>query len=103
MNKKESSFRTLKMAAWLSWQIESNWTDPFLFAVYSIIKPISAAFMIVIMYSIITQGDFNSPTFAFLFLGNALYQYVPALLSRYRRKVTVLLLSADAALSSLPG
>lgn len=81
MNKKESSFRTLKMAAWLSWQIESNWTDPFLFAVYSIIKPISAAFMIVIMYSIITQGDFNSPTFAYLFLGNALYQYVPALLS----------------------
>ncbi|MBM3136565.1 MAG: hypothetical protein FJZ98_00050 [Chloroflexi bacterium] len=77
----ESSLRTLKIAAWLSWQIESNWTDPFLFAVYSIIKPVSAAFIIVIMYSIITQGDFSSPTFAYLFLGNALYQYVPALLS----------------------
>jgi ABC-2 type transport system permease protein len=81
MKKSEDTFRTLKIAAWLSWQIESNWTDPFLFAVYSIVKPVSGAFIIVIMYSIITNGDFSSPTFAYLFLGNALYQYVPALLS----------------------
>lgn len=81
MKKTNASIRTLKIAAWLSWQIESNWTDPFLFAVYSIVKPVSAAFIIVIMYSIITNGDFASPTFAYLFLGNAFYQYVPALLS----------------------
>ena len=27
-------------AAWLGWQIESNWADPFLFAIYSIARPI---------------------------------------------------------------
>ncbi|MEN9564663.1 MAG: hypothetical protein RIR73_2907, partial [Chloroflexota bacterium] len=36
-----TSWRSFRMAAWLGWVIESNWTDPFLFAVYSIVKPIS--------------------------------------------------------------
>ena len=35
--------RSFRMAAWLGWQIESNWTDPFLFAVYSIVKPLAGA------------------------------------------------------------
>ena len=37
------SLRSFKVAAWLGWQIESNWTDPFLFAVYSIVKPLASA------------------------------------------------------------
>ncbi len=28
-----SLWRSFWVAAWLGWQIESNWTDPFLFAV----------------------------------------------------------------------
>ncbi len=43
------ALRSFKVAAWLGWQIESNWTDPFLFAVYSIIKPLSSAAILVIM------------------------------------------------------
>ena len=31
------TLRSFKVATWLGWQIESNWTDPFLFAVYSIV------------------------------------------------------------------
>ena len=27
-------WRSFRMATWLGWQIESNWTDPFLFAIY---------------------------------------------------------------------
>ena len=38
----KANLRTLKYAAWLGWQMESNWTNPWLFAIYSIIKPISA-------------------------------------------------------------
>lgn len=64
------------MAAWLGWQIESNWTDPFLFAVYSIIKPLASAAIIVVMYSVITRGDFENPLFAYIYLGNAFYMYV---------------------------
>jgi len=38
MNRSEAS-RSFSMATWLGWQVESNWTDPFLFAIYVIIKP----------------------------------------------------------------
>jgi ABC-2 type transport system permease protein len=73
---RKSFWRSFKIAAWLGWQIESNWTDPFLFAVYSIIKPLAGAAILVVMYSIITQGNFDSPLFPYMYLGNAFYMYV---------------------------
>jgi len=69
------------MATWLGWQIESNWTDPFLFAVYSIIKPLAGAAILVVMYGVITRGDFDQPMFAYLYLGNAFYIYVGAVMT----------------------
>jgi ABC-2 type transport system permease protein len=74
-------WRSFKNAAWLGWQIESNWTDPFLFAIYSIVKPISSAAILVVMYSIITQGDFEDPVFSYIYLGNAFYIYVGAVMA----------------------
>jgi ABC-2 type transport system permease protein len=73
--------RSFRMAAWLGWQIESNWTDPFLFAVYSIIKPLAGAAILVVMYSIITSGNFSDPIFTYIYLGNAFYLYVGAVMS----------------------
>ena len=74
-------WRSFRTAAWLGWQIESNWTDPFLFAIYSFIKPISTAAILVVMYGIITQGNFESPIFAYMYLGNAFYIYVGAVMA----------------------
>jgi ABC-2 type transport system permease protein len=73
--------RSFRVAAWLGWQIESNWTDPFLFAVYSIIKPLAGAGILVVMYSVITNGDFASPIFSYIYLGNAFYIYVGAIMT----------------------
>ena len=73
--------RSLKTAAWLGWQIESNWTDPFLFAVYSFIKPIAGAAILVVMYSVITDGAFSDPTFAYIYLGYTFYIYVGAVMT----------------------
>lgn len=73
--------RSFLSASWLGWKIESNWTDPFLFAIYSIIKPLAGAGILVLMYSIISDQNFTNPMFAYLYLGNAFYQYVPAVLS----------------------
>ncbi|MEN6434210.1 MAG: ABC transporter permease [Anaerolineaceae bacterium] len=78
MNKALHSFKT---AAWLGWKIESNWTDPFLFTIYSIVKPLASAGILVVMYSVIAQSDFASPIFAYLYLGNAFYQYVGAVMA----------------------
>ncbi|MBM3145264.1 MAG: ABC transporter permease [Chloroflexi bacterium] len=71
-----TKIRTFRIAAWLGWQIESNWTDPFLFAVYSIAKPLAGAAILVVMYSIITNKAFDTPIFPYIYLGNAFYMYV---------------------------
>lgn len=76
-----TSWRSFRMAAWLGWLIESNWTDPFLFAVYSIVKPVSGAAILVVMYGIITQGNFESALFPYIYLGNAFYIYVGAVMT----------------------
>ena len=68
--------RSFRIAAWLGWQIESNWTDPFLFAIYSIAKPLAGAAILVVMYSIVTNGNFDTPIFPYIYLGNAFYMYV---------------------------
>ncbi|OGO66511.1 MAG: hypothetical protein A2030_01410 [Chloroflexi bacterium RBG_19FT_COMBO_50_10] len=73
--------RSFRMAAWLGWQIESNWTDPFLFAIYSIIKPLAGAAILVVMYSVITSGNFASPIFSYIYLGNAFYIFVGAVMT----------------------
>lgn len=74
-------WQSFKMAAWLGWKIESNWTDPFLFAVYSIVKPLSGAAILVIMYSVITQGNFSAAIFPYIYLGNAFYGYVASVMT----------------------
>lgn len=73
---RSEAIRSFKTAAWLGWQITSNWTDPFLFAIYSIIRPISRAAILVVMYGVITQGNFTNPLFPYIYLGNAFYTYV---------------------------
>lgn len=63
-----------KSSFFLGWKIESNWTDPFLFTIYSLIKPLSSAFILMIMYIIISQGKIQE-TLPPLIIGNALHLY----------------------------
>jgi ABC-2 type transport system permease protein len=70
-----------KNAAWLGWQIETNWATPFVFFIYSVIKPISSAAILVIMYSIITQGAFQESIFPYIYIGNTFYIYVGAVMA----------------------
>ena len=69
-------WRAFRLSSWLGWQIESNWADPFLFAVYSLVKPLSSVMILVVMYSIITNGDYASPIFTYIYVGNAFFIYV---------------------------
>jgi ABC-2 type transport system permease protein len=77
----KQKWRSFRMASWLGWQIESNWADPFLFAVYSIVKPLAGAAILVVMYTVITNGDYESPIFPYIYLGNAFYIYVGQLMT----------------------
>jgi ABC-2 type transport system permease protein len=80
-------WRSLRTATWLGWQIESNWTSPLLFTLYSIIKPLTAAAILVVMYGIVTQGNFASPGFAYMYIGNAFYMYVGAVMAGMAQSV----------------
>jgi ABC-2 type transport system permease protein len=73
--------RTFRHAAWLGWQLESNWTSPWLFIVYSIVRPIAGTLILVFMYLIILGGVGQDPTFfSYMFIGNAFYMYVAQVL-----------------------
>jgi ABC-2 type transport system permease protein len=78
---RSEAWRSFKIAAWLGWQITSNWTDPLMFAIYSIVRPVSRAAILVVMYGVITQGNFSNPLFPYIFLGNAFYNYVFAVMN----------------------
>jgi len=71
--RRSDALRTFIVGAWLGWQVESNWADPFLFAIYSIARPVAAVSILVVMYSVITNGAVHEPIFAYIYLGNALY------------------------------
>jgi ABC-2 type transport system permease protein len=78
-------WKTVKTAAWLGWQMESNWTQPFLFAIYSILKPIAGTMILVLMYWVVINPgyggqDENTAMFSFLYVGNAFYMFVAQML-----------------------
>jgi len=74
--------QTFKWSAWLGWQMESNWTDPFLFSVYSIVKPIAASLILVVMYTIIAGigGHTDIGLFHYMYVSNAFFMYVAQVL-----------------------
>ena len=71
------SFRT---AIGLGWAIEANWSDPFVFAIYTVAKPLAAAGILVVMFQIITGGQ-GTEFLQFLIVGAALWNIVLGVMS----------------------
>ena len=69
------AWRSFRTAIGLGWAIESNWSDPFLFAVYTIAKPLAAALILVVMVQVITQGQ-ATEFLQFMIVGSALWNVV---------------------------
>jgi ABC-2 type transport system permease protein len=76
-----SAWTAFRTAAWLGWQIESNWARPWVFAIYAVLKPLALSGILVVMYAALNRGGFASPAFAFMYVGNAFYMYVGAVMS----------------------
>ncbi len=70
-------WRTLQVAYWLGWQIESNWTDPFLFFVYSIARPLGATLILVFMFYVVARARLG-PMLGFFVVGSAFWPFVVA-------------------------
>jgi ABC-2 type transport system permease protein len=66
----------LRASAWLGLQIESNWTDPFLFTAYAITHPLATALILAGMYWAVGGAVQGADTFRGLYLGSAFHNYV---------------------------
>ena len=45
--------RSFRPAAWLGWQVESNWTDPLMFFAFQILRPVASVLILVFMYRVV--------------------------------------------------
>ncbi len=71
--------RSARESFWVGWKIESNWTDPVLFATYRIVQPLASllivAFIVIIGSSAPGPG-LPRPFLAQVIVGNAFFVYV---------------------------
>lgn len=72
--------RPLRASAWLGFQIESNWSDPIVFAVYALARPLATSLILLAMYKVVIGGSVSDPRFVAIYVGNALYTFVVLLL-----------------------
>jgi len=68
-------WRVLRVSYWLGWQIETNWTDPLLFFIYSLAKPLGGVLILVFMYVVVAQGG-RGAMLGFFVVGTALWPFV---------------------------
>ncbi|MGI0149125.1 MAG: ABC transporter permease [Thermoplasmata archaeon] len=75
-------WRTFKVAAWLGWEMDSNWTEPWLFMVYSVVKPVAGAFILVLMYTVFAIiGNLQDlAAFSYMYVGNSFFIFVGSVL-----------------------
>lgn len=66
----------LRTAAWLGWQIESNWADLLTFVVYSVLRPLGTALILAGMYWAVAGEARRPEAFAAFYVANAFHEYV---------------------------
>src|SRR5215212_3300650 len=74
------NLRTFRVAAWLGWQIEGNWTDPLAFLIFTILRPLASALIVVVMYQVIAGGE-RTAFFSYLYISNAFFVLVIQVMS----------------------
>lgn len=68
--------RAFTTAARIGWQTESNWTDPLLFLIYSVAKPLASVLILVFMLQVISGGLARPEFRSFVVVGSALWSFV---------------------------
>jgi ABC-2 type transport system permease protein len=70
------AWRAFRTAARIGWQTESNWTDPTLFLIYSVAKPVASVLILLFMLQVISGGNTSPQYRAFVVVGSALWSFV---------------------------
>lgn len=69
------NLRTFRVAARLGWQVEGNWADPLIFFIFTVLRPMATALILIVMYQVIAGGD-RDGRFTYLYLSNAFFVLV---------------------------
>jgi ABC-2 type transport system permease protein len=69
-------WRSFATAARIGWKTESNWTDPLLFVIYSVAKPLASVLILLFMLQVISGGNARPEFRAFVVVGTALWSFV---------------------------
>jgi ABC-2 type transport system permease protein len=72
-----AAVRSFVAAARIGWAVDANWTDPIVFLIFVVAKPVSAALILVVMVQVISSGRAGALT-AFVVVGSALWSMVTA-------------------------
>jgi ABC-2 type transport system permease protein len=70
------AWRAFRTAARIGWQTESNWTDPLLFVIYSVAKPLASVLILVVMLEVISGGNARPEFRSFVVVGSAMWAFV---------------------------
>jgi ABC-2 type transport system permease protein len=66
----------LSSAAWLGWQIDTNWADPFIFIVYALMRPLATGLILAGIWWAVGSHAPGRGVFAAVFVGNAFHNFV---------------------------
>src|SRR5581483_1766508 len=73
------TWRALRWSTWLGWRIDSNWTAPWLFVLYVLLKPLAGSLLLVCMYwaaQRATGGNVAPGFLPFLFISSTCFMVV---------------------------
>ena len=76
-------FHSFRWGAWLGWQIESNWTDPWRFFVYVLIKPLSGVLILLCMFQAARttmMASVSPAMFYYTYVSSACYLIIGAVM-----------------------
>lgn len=67
--------RSFSRSVWLGWKVDANWTDPWLFAIYSVIRPIAGMLIVIFLFLVGSQvGENTDPKYlTYVFVGNTFF------------------------------
>lgn len=69
--------RTARVGMWLGWQVESNWTDPLRFLIYTVLRPLGGALILFVMFRVVAGGR-GGPMLDYFIVGTAFWPFVLA-------------------------
>jgi ABC-2 type transport system permease protein len=74
------SLARARTAAWLGWQVEGNWADPVLFAIYVLARPLATSLILAAMYAAVRTHGAPAAVFVGFYVANAFHAYVNTVL-----------------------